>query len=350
MIDYQELINGLSTERVKELLIQLGAEDVVEGPGYLITNTICHNEDASEASMKLYYYENSHIFMCYTECGVQSIFSFLKHYYECRGIDYDWYNDIYKVILDCSNFDPFNNFINTKYKSVVSEYKKAEEIKLPTYPNGILNCFSHFYPSEWLNDGITKETMDKFNIRYSITQNKIIIPHYNVEGELVGIRGRSLDIWEIENVGKYMPVQIEGKWYNHPLSLNLYGLNITKENILHNGICFVGEGEKFVLQMDSFKRSNCSVAVCGSQFNKHALKILLKHGQPKEIVICFDNEELPREEKYFNKLYEMCSKYKNLCNFSFIYDREKLTKLKDSPTDRGEEVFEQLLQKRVRVI
>ena len=73
--------------------------------------------------------------------------------------------------------------------------------------------------------------MDKFNIRYSTTQNKIIIPHYNADGQLVGIRGRALNEWEVENVGKYMPVQIEGKWYSHPLSLNLYGLNFNKEDI-----------------------------------------------------------------------------------------------------------------------
>ena len=58
--------------------------------------------------------------------------------------------------------------------------------------------------------------MDKFNIRYSISQNKIIIPHYNVNGELVGIRGRALNTQDIEQFGKYMPVQIENKWYSHP--------------------------------------------------------------------------------------------------------------------------------------
>jgi hypothetical protein len=42
-------------------------------------------------------------------------------------------------------------------------------------------------------DGITRAAMDKYNIRFSISQNKIIIPHYNVFGQLVGIRGRALN-------------------------------------------------------------------------------------------------------------------------------------------------------------
>lgn len=349
MIDYKGIIEQLDTQKVIQLMERLGATDYIEKSGYIIFPTICHNEDPDEASMKLYYYENTHTFMCYTECGSQSIFKFLKHYYETRNYDYDWYQDIYKVILDCSNYEKSFGSAPNKYKSIRDTYKAAELQKLPTYPNGLIDVFTKFYPGEWLNDGITEEAMDTFNIRYSAPQNKIIIPHYNVDGELVGIRGRALNEWEVENVGKYMPVQIEGKWYSHPLSLNLYGLNHTKENIQREGICFLFEAEKSVMQMESFQRPNCSAAVCGSQFNKHALKILMKACHPQEIIICFDKEEEPPQEIYFNRLYQIGKKYQNYADFSFIYDREKLLDLKDSPTDKGEEIFEQLLKRRVRI-
>lgn len=349
MINYQEIIENLNTEKIIQLMTTLGVDDYIEKPNYIIFPTICHNEDAAEASMKLYYYENSHIFQCYTECGSMTIFQFLKNYYETRGIEYDWYNDIYRVILDCSNFNLIDNFKIEKYKSKREQYIYKGIPQLPIYPNGILNCFIKFYPSEWLNDGISKETMDKFNISYSSIQNKIIIPHYNLNGELIGIRGRALNEWEVENVGKYMPIQIEGKWYSHPLSLNLYGLNITKDNIKKNGICYIFESEKSVMQCNGFQMDNCAVAVCGSQLNKWQIKILIKECHPQEIVLCFDKEEIPPAEKYFNKLYKMCSKYKNYANFSFIYDRENLLELKDSPTDKGEEIFQKLLQRRVKI-
>ena len=349
MINYKEIIEQLDTQKVIQLMETLGANDYVEKIGYVIFPTICHNEDSSEASMKLYYYENSHIFQCYTECGSMSIFQFLKTYYETRQIDYDWYEDIYKVILNCSNYRQLSGFAPKKYKSIRSIYAAPERVKLPTYPNAIIDCFTKFYPPEWLNDGITKQTMDKFNIRYSVTQNKIIIPHYNINGELVGIRGRALNEWEVENVGKYMPVQIEGKWYSHPLSLNLYGLNKTKENIKRTGICFLVESEKAVLQMDGWDFANCAAAVCGSQFNKHALKLLIHTARPKEIVICFDKEEKAGSEEYFNKLYSMGKKYQSYADFSFIYDRENLLNMKDSPTDRGADIFWKLYKRRVRI-
>ena len=349
MINYKSIIEQLDTQKVIQLMETLGSDDYVQKPGYVIFKTICHNEDAGEASMKLYYYENSHIFQCYTECGSMSIFQFLKTYYETRQIDYDWYEDVYKVILDCSNYRQLDGFAPKKYKSIRSTYSAPERIKLPTYSNGIIDCFTKFYPQEWLNDGITRATMDKFNIRYSIPQNKIIIPHYNINGELVGIRGRALNDWEVENVGKYMPVQIEGKWYSHPLSLNLYGLNETKENIKRTGICFLVESEKAVLQMDGWDFANCSAAVCGSQFNKHALRLLIRTARPKEIVICFDKEEKEGSDEYFNKLYKIGKKYQNYCDFSFIYDRENLLEMKDSPTDKGADIFWKLYNRRVRV-
>ena len=347
-MNYDEIIKGLSTEKVITLMAQLGADRYEEKEGYIIFPTICHNLDSQDASMKLYFYKDTKLFYCYTNCGGQSIFSFLKHYYEERQIDYDWYHDVYQVALNCSTYLSFEGFVSPKYETKIDKYRHRKPQKLTTIPEGILDVFIKTYPPEWLQEGITKEAMDKFNIRYSISQNKIIIPHYNVSGELVGIRGRALNEWEVENVGKYMPVKIEQTWYNHPLSMNLYGLNITKENIQKYGICYLFEGEKSVLLMEGFKLPNCSVAVCGNKFNIFQLKILMQFA-PREIVICFDNEEKEKEEDYFNRLYSICKKYKNYCNFSFIYDREGLTKKKEAPVDGGEEVFKELLNRRVRV-
>lgn len=316
---------------------------------YLILPTVCHNENVEEASMKLYYYKNTHIFQCYTECGAMSIFTFLKNFYETRNIDYDWFTDIYEVIRGCSYFTEEQKS-DDSYRSIKNNYTlKKDRRELPYYSDKILDVFTKYYPVEWLNDGISKAAMDKFNIRFSFSQNKIIIPHYDAGGRLIGIRGRALNKEDIENWGKYMPVQIENKWYSHPLSLNLYGLNITKENIRRVGVAYIFEAEKSVLQCESFNMPNCAVAVCGSKFNKYALDILIRECHPREIVICFDQEEEPGKQDYFDKLYNLCSKYKVYSNFSFIYDKEKLLRLKDSPSDRGEEVFLKLLEKRVRV-
>lgn len=346
-MNYRQIIDSLTEEKVKSILdkLQIPYED--KGT-YLVMPTVCHNSEIEEASHKLYYYKNNKIFMCFTECQSMSIFKFLKNYYTTRQIEYDWYNDIYDLIV--TDFCSVEGFTKTRYEGIKEKYsKKKKDIELPQYNKNVLECFVKKYPVEWLNDNISKEAMDKYNILFSISQNKIIIPHYDINGNLCGIRGRALNEEEVNFFGKYMPVQIENIWYKHPLSMNLYGLYQNKENINRTGICYVFESEKSVMQFESFKRPNCAVAVCGSQFNKYQLYLLMKHCSPKEIVICFDREEKEGEDKYFNKLWNICEKYKNYCNFSFIYDRMGITKMKDSPTDNGEEVFKQLLEKRVMV-
>ena len=350
-MDYAEIISNLDTDSVIHLMTELGADRYDDKGDFVIFPTICHNLESSEASMKLYFYKKNKMFVCYTECGSMSIFKFLRTYYEERQIEYDWYQDIYEVVCNCSSFKQKEGFIKPVYKSLKERYSVArKEVQLPEYSPNVLDCFIKYYPPEWLNDGISRFAMDKFNISYSISQNKIIIPHYDIDGRLVGIRGRALNEWEVENVGKYAPIQVEGIWYKHPLSMNLYGLNKTFMDIRRNGICYLFESEKSVMQMDSFNMPNCSAAVCGSNFNKYQLNILMKFCAPSEVVICFDKEELPGEERYFNKLWNICQKYKQYFNFSFIYDREGLLNLKDSPTDKGEEVFLQLLKKRIKVI
>ena len=349
-MDYKQIIDNLDINSIVELMKKLGADRYEEKEKFFIFPTICHNINSAEASMKLYVYKDTKLFVCYTEDGNMSIFKFLKTYYETRQIEYDWFEDIYNVVLNCGNFRPKEGFDTIQYQSLKDRYRiKKKQVELEKYPSGILDIFMKNYPVEWLNDGISRRAMDKYNIKYSVSQNKIIIPHYDINNNLIGIRGRALNEWEIENIGKYMPIQIEKKWYTHPLSLNLYGLNHTKENIKKYGICYIGEAEKFCLQSESFSFPNCSCAVCGSQFNKYQLDILMKNCRPKEIVICFDKEEKDKEDKYFFKLYNLCKKYINYCKMSFIYDNDNLLKLKESPTDCGENIFKKLLEKRIIV-
>ena len=76
---------------------------------------------------------------------------------------------------------------------------------------------------------------------------------------------------------------------------------------------------------------------------------MLRVTHPREIVICFDKEEKQNQTVYYEKLRAICEKYKNYCRFSFIYDRNNLLELKESPTDRGQKVFEKLLEGRIFV-
>ena len=68
----------------------------------------------------------------------------------------------------------------------------------------------------WLKEGISQEVMDSYGIAFDPVMWGIVIPHYDINGKLIGIRERTL-IKEEEINGKYKPAILNYQMYNHPL-------------------------------------------------------------------------------------------------------------------------------------
>lgn len=343
MIDLKEIERHLTPERVIELVTQLGSDQYIEKPDYIQFKTICHNTDVSDASLKLYYYKKNKRFHCYTDCGDNfNIFELFKRRYELLGQPYNFYKDIVLVIAGDMDLDSTDKDFHTVYRSECDRYKpQTIDINIPVINSSVLNAFTFYPTTEWLNDGISEQSMRDFNILYSINQNKIIIPHYDKDDNLIGVRGRALNEEDLE-IGKYMPVQIEGKIYAHPLGYNLYGLNVVKNNIARMKMAIVAESEKSSLQYNTMfgLENNICVATCGSSFHNYQMELLLEAGAER-VLIAFDKEgeTWAEKEKYYKKLKDMCLKYRNKCTMGFIHDTKNLLRLKDSPFDRGKQVF-----------
>lgn len=344
-----DIANNLSNEKIIDLMTELGSDEYRITNNAIIFKTICHNHDSTEASMKLYYYPQTHTFHCYTECGCTfNIYEMFKKRYELFNQDYDFYEDIV-LKLDAAPGQKVRQTFYQQYDSIYEKDNYNAEVNIPVINKGLLNAFT-FYPTvEWLNDGISEKAMKDYNILYSIQENKIVIPHYDVDNNLIGIRGRALNDEDLV-FGKYMPMRIEGKFYAHPLQFNLYGLNVVKDNIKRFRTAIVAESEKSCLQYGTMfgQDRNIVVAACGSSFHKYQLDLLLKCGAER-VLIAFDKEgeNWKEQEKYFNKLKSLCEKYKNYCSMGFIYDTGGLLKLKQSPFDCGPEVATKLISKGV---
>lgn len=352
-IDLVKLKESLTGEDIIKIVTSLGADRYEDNETEIIFPTICHNNDPAAASMKLYYYKNNHKFVCYTECDDSfDIYELIRRALNIQDISCNFY-DILNIIESNSHslIHDFEKEESPKYESKSNKYKRRKDVELEEYNPSVLNVFTHHYPIEWLLEGITPEVMDKYNILYSISQNKIIIPHYDINGRLIGIRGRGLNEEDILNKRKYMPVKIEDKLYNHKLSLNLYGINFNKENIKKVKKVILFEGEKSIYKCENFLNHNYSLAVCGDKINKNQINLLIKNFNLNEIIIAFDKEykKYPSKEaeSYFNKLWGIGEKYSNYCNFSFIFDKDNLLSEKDSPVDCGADTFEKLYKKRI---
>ena len=61
--DKDSIKNSLDISQIKDLVAELGGEPQLQND-ILTCKTICHGGD----SHKLYYYDNTHLFRCYTGC------------------------------------------------------------------------------------------------------------------------------------------------------------------------------------------------------------------------------------------------------------------------------------------
>ncbi len=352
----RDIVDALELEDVEKFLLSLGVEQLQVMPekGYIISPTICHNPLGAESSMKLYWYQNNKIFRCYTECNeAMSIFTLYQkfmalNYHEVsfvEAVDYVKkfiHGEVKPRARSNTNYD----IEKYKYNTVIPE--------LEEYNHSILDYFTVYHHPAWIKDGILPETMDKFNIRFSLGQNKIIIPHYDIKNRLIGIRGRALEKKEIDEFGKYRPIQVGETIYTHPLQFNLYGINFHQNGINKRRSALLVEGEKSVMIEDGWygDLSN-SVAVCGSHFNKYQIALLISNLNVNEIIVAFDKEyeqsDSDQGHRYRAKIESMCKPFLNQANFYYIWDYNNLLEEKDAPVDKGQRVFEELYRNKVKV-
>ena len=383
----QELKEKLSVEDIVKYVTEyLGSDEPEYDPnGNPIFQTVCHNP-AHHGKHKLFYYVETKQFHCYTECAENfDIFGLT-----CRAKGYDSTMEFRKAFNDVLNFfhlggiqfgfndnsdknelsDGWN--ILQKFKDFTAPRK--ELLPLPKVQENILEYFSPIVaPIEWLREGITADAMYHFGIRVDAAMRKIIIPHKDIEGNLCGIRGRSFDPDEVADGKKYMPVYIEQDCYKHPLGQNLYGIYENQDVIRRLKKVAVFEGEKSVLLCASYynkykqvvdeetgevktvyENNNFAVATCGSSFSQQQLMLLLKLGV-NEIIFCYDKENDDDRNSdltvnYEAKLLKIVKPLTKYANIYVVMDYEGLLGYKDSPTDRGQEILEQLMKKKQKVL
>ena len=118
-----------------------------------------------------------------------------------------------------SNYDRIQNV----------EIGKVKHIQLKEYDNSILDRFNYDLKiTPWLDEGISQEVIEHNKIGYYLGKDQITIPHFDINGRFVGLRGRSISELDCDLYGKYRPMYINKQMYNHPLGMNLYNLNNSK--------------------------------------------------------------------------------------------------------------------------
>ena len=361
--DKKAIREELSVDDYFQLVTEWGGNPEFTPFGF-ISDTICHNPPG-EGSRKLYFYENSDLFKCYTDCDCAfDIFELtikVAQIQSNRKIDL---NDAVRYLATKFNivialddtedigladwqyliaYDKINDIPTANQVPQLKEYDKRILEPLAINPN---------YLTPWINDHIKPEILAHAQIGYNFSTDQISIPHFDKDGRFIGLRGRTMVKEDAERFGKYRPMIINKQQYNHSLGLNLYNLNNSKDNIKRMGKAIVFESEKSTLQFQSYfgLENDISVACCGSSVSSYQIQLLIEAGA-REIIIAFDRQFQELGDNEFKhlkaKLLGLHKKYKNEVLISFIFDKHLITSYKASPTDEGPEKFMQLFKERI---
>lgn len=257
----------------------------------------------------------------YAKCSISEALSILKSYVGLGE------NEMVKmtklpVTMSCRKF---RKKTPTKKVSVVKKYPPNYMEKYEKSPNKL---------AVWENEGISKESLDKFQVYYDSFSDRLVYPIRNIEGTIVNIGGRTLDQdWKAKDLRKY--TYFSG-WGEMDV---IYGLYENMQSIMNKREIILFEGCKSVLLADSNGIHNTG-ALLTSHLNPAQMKILAKLGV--RVVFALDKDVRVRDDRNINKL-------KRYVNVEYLWDKEDLLNDKDAPLDKGIEIFESLYRNRLRL-
>lgn len=349
-----QVIETLSFTDIKSLLDDLGGEPYEQGDD-LFSRSVCHNP-AHTGKHKLVYYAESKRFHCFSECSCSfNVFGLIERSKNMK------FGQAFHYICDKFNINSgFKiGFGSEKDDTVdMSFFKKfaerPETITINPLDKNILRTYYDYPHMDWINDGISVRAMANFEIKFSINSNQIIIPHFDVSGNLIGVRARNLNEEDIEAGRKYMPVFYKNKILKHPTGGALYGLNKNLESIKQQKTVILFESEKSVLQLASFKPDmSIGTALSGSSITDTQIKILISLGIENVVIGTdkeFDEIGSPKEKFYAEKIEKIfVDRLASYFNVFVLWDLDGSLDLKDSPTDKGLETFEKLWKNKILV-
>jgi DNA primase len=353
MADVKELKRLIyEDERIEEVLELLGCKDIKhEQGGLLITASLPTGNNKRSVQVK----NNIHL-----NTSVRS-----------RGVKGDICTLVSYIVNECSNEDEFDNDLpnakewlidNLGYHAVLSKKGKREErkeynswlkdikkkrrkrvdlggIKPNTVlPETVVNYYRMKPFQEWIDEGIDYETQEEWEVGFCFDSHRIVVMIRNMNGELIGVKGRTLDkMYKEKDIPKYIYLQKMNK------SIEIFGLHKTSPYIADKREIILFEGFKSVFKSWQYGYRNCG-SIEGDDVQPVQVSIAKSFGIDTSIVLCYDKDKTPKE------IIEQAKKFTNRKVY-IVYDNDDLlgeivdeegNENKNAPVDCGFDIWEKL--------
>lgn len=220
-----------------------------------------------------------------------------------------------------------------RFKSKTKKEKKSKGIILP---KDYMNRYEWNVKklAVWEREGISMESMEKFQVRYDPFSDRLVYPIKDIDGNIISVCGRTLDPdYKEKKIRKYTYFQSIGYLGT------IYGLYDNMSAIREQGEIILFEGAKSVMLADGWGIRNTG-ALLTSHLNENQFQVLLKLGV--KVSFALDAEIDIREDSNIMKMRQYMEVY-------WVKNRDNVLNPKDSPTDKGEGVFRSLYLERRRL-
>ena len=346
MLDISAIKAQITDDDIIALMDSMGIPLVSANSQYQLYPSACHHSDWERHKNKLYYYVQSQRWHCYSCSGDWDTIGLVQHLRKCtfnQAVDYIC------STLGINAAEVVQNDMRDPWQRDLRRWLPNADIdepaELTAYDPAILSAFDHLYPTEWLEYGITRDSMDKFGIGWYARQACISIPVVQ-NGQLVGVRGRYTRQQDVDK-GKYRPIaMLDGTVLKFSTNQCLYGIDQNKSAIEKCRQVLLFESEKSILKADSWHIHN-ALAVFGSNISKRHIEMLLELGV-NDVVLCMDSDYRQVGDDDFQffvaKMRKLAGKLTPYFSTSIVYNNQGYDAYKcnimDLPYDKAMKLYE----------
>lgn len=279
--------------------------------------------------------ENPPVFYDYSSGIGGNLYTFVRRYHQCGS------QKAIQILKQYAGIDGEIGVPSERLSATVSCKKFAKHTKHEKEDKSTVLSYDYMerYDDDieklqiWIDEGISPAVLEKFQVRYDHTSDRIVYPIRDPDGKIVNIGGRTLDPeWKEKKMRKYC------YFYKWGTMKTIYGLAENMPSMRDKREIILFEGCKSVLKAASWGIENTG-AILTSHLNPEQMKILAKLGF--NVVFALDKDVKIREDHNIAIL-------KNYVNVTYIYDVSDLLDEKDAPVDKGEETFRKLYERRFR--
>lgn len=314
------------------------------------------NRNPMDGSPALVFFPDTKIFIGYTSSRSYDAISLVQTRLNLLGQTCSFL-DACNWILEKTGLDPtkITKSLTNTHVYDWSELERFVKVRkygnqLPEYNRNIIDTLPPLYPQAWIDEGISEETMAKYQIRYYERCNQTVIPCFDDEARLIGVRVRNWDKDRVEQA-KYMPlITLDGQCYKFNTNQVFYGINYNKPEIERTGKVIIVESEKAVMKLDTYMgRHNIALAMYGSNLGIQRRNQLIKMGV-NTVSYVVDNDFIGQDDEFFEqwreKIQHFIKLWDGFCRIEIVWDNLGLLGPKENATDRTKEVWEQLWENR----